>query len=73
MTTTRIEDFHWMAIADDLDRQGWTTLPKLLTTDQSDAVADRRPGLPLARPGRRLALGGLLARAQVRLHEGGSL
>jgi hypothetical protein len=36
---TRIDDFDWTAIAGDLDRQGWAVLPRLLTADQSDAMA----------------------------------
>lgn len=40
MTMTRIEEFDWAAVTCDLDRQGWAVLPKLLTKDQSDAVAD---------------------------------
>ncbi len=39
MTMTRIEAFDWTAIAGALDRQGWAVLPKLLTADQSDAMA----------------------------------
>jgi hypothetical protein len=35
----RIDDYDWTAIASDLDRQGWAILPKLLSTDESDAVA----------------------------------
>ena len=39
MTTTRIQDLPWEAIAADLDRQGWAILPKLLTAGQSDGIA----------------------------------
>ena len=39
MITTRLQDFDWTAVAGDLDRQGWAVLPKLLTADQSDAIA----------------------------------
>jgi uncharacterized protein len=39
MTAMRIEGFDWEAVAGDLDRQGWTVLPDLLTADESDAIA----------------------------------
>ena len=39
MITTRLQDFDWTAVAGDLDRQGWAVLPRLLTADQSDAIA----------------------------------
>lgn len=39
MTARRIEDFDWAAVGVDLDRQGWTVLPKLLTADQCDTMA----------------------------------
>ncbi|MET0239481.1 MAG: 2OG-Fe(II) oxygenase [Sphingobium sp.] len=39
MTGNRIEAFDWTAVAGDLDRQGWSVLPKLLTGDESDALA----------------------------------
>lgn len=49
MTMTRIETFDWRSIAGDLDRQGWSVLPKLLTADQSDAVADMYGDTPAFR------------------------
>ena len=49
MTTKRIEDFDWMAVAGDLDRQGWTALSKLLTAAQSDAIADMYGDTPAFR------------------------
>jgi hypothetical protein len=39
MTATHIDAFDWKAAACDLDRQGWTVLPDLLTADHSDAIA----------------------------------
>ena len=36
---TRVDEFDWTAVAGDLDRQGWSVLPKLLTSDESDTVA----------------------------------
>ena len=35
----RIDDYDWTAIASDLDRQGWSVLSKLLTSEESAAVA----------------------------------
>ena len=39
MTAKRIDGFDWVAIADDLDRQGWAVLPGLLDAGECDAVA----------------------------------
>jgi uncharacterized protein len=39
MTATCVEHLDWPAVTGDLDRQGWTVLPKLLTSDESDAIA----------------------------------
>jgi len=34
-----IAKYDWAAVGDDLDRQGWAVLPKLLTVHESDAIA----------------------------------
>ena len=39
MTMSRIDELDWTAVAGDLDRQGWSVLPKLLTADQCDAIS----------------------------------
>jgi len=39
MTASGIETFDWTAAAGDLDRQGWTVLPGLLTAEESDNIA----------------------------------
>lgn len=39
MTGTRIANFDWTAVGDDLDRKGWAVLPDLLSGDVCDALA----------------------------------
>jgi hypothetical protein len=49
MTATRMENFDWTALAGDLDRQGWSVLPKLLTADECDAIASMYGDTPAFR------------------------
>jgi uncharacterized protein len=49
MTTTHFEGLDWKMIASDLDRQGWSVLPKLLTADQSDAISGMYGDTPVFR------------------------
>ncbi|MDF0545920.1 2OG-Fe(II) oxygenase [Sphingobium sp. H39-3-25] len=39
MTGARLMDFDWTTVGDDLDRQGWAVLPKLLSGAECDALA----------------------------------
>lgn len=49
MIGNRIAGFDWTAVADDLDRQGWAVLPRLLTRDESDALAGLYGDTPVFR------------------------
>ena len=59
MIAGRIEKFDWVAVAHDLDRQGWSPLPRLPTADRRDTIAawalrcatsDTRSPAPYATP-----------------------
>jgi uncharacterized protein len=49
MIMARIDELSWTTVADDLDRQGWSVLPKLLTANQCDAVSDMYGDTPTFR------------------------